>query len=293
MKIKKANSNVDSPPREVITQPADVDVLCGKQGPAFGHVGNKRFRFIIMENLSRYLAAPNKTSRSKVVKAVYADFQKAGTRFLRRDTESGFWYAIHGPGAREKVSHSFRDRVRERTRAAKKREQKAKMASSTKHNAGWRNNAKTRVQKQRSIIEKDHSQLRVSLPDPHISLDAFAFDLDLDCHSIDSASEEIKQQPQHYTGASPPFTLVDSFGSILDREITKPGTPDIASGCQHMINSWLPNATMHDEIDVYNDIYLDELDAEFDAAVLAIGDVFVENNKASILQIVQQACTET
>mmetsp|Transcript_17279 Transcript_17279/g.24964 ORF Transcript_17279/g.24964 Transcript_17279/m.24964 type:complete len:336 (+) Transcript_17279:148-1155(+) len=115
---------------DLIKDPSPVDVLCGKQGPAFTHPGNKRFRQIILENLPNYISAPNKTAKSKVVKAVYAEFMQLGTRFLKADSKSGRWYAIEPHEAREKVSHSFRDRVRERTRAAKKRKENANAANS-------------------------------------------------------------------------------------------------------------------------------------------------------------------
>jgi hypothetical protein len=114
-----------------VNEPSPFDILLGKEKAIFNHSGNRRFRTIINSHLSKYTEAPTKSSKSKLIRQVHADMQKAGYRFLRRnDTSKDIWCEIEKHEVREKVSHALRDRVREQQKPSKRRRKTAACAKS-------------------------------------------------------------------------------------------------------------------------------------------------------------------
>ena len=104
-----------------VNEPTAFDIQLGKEKNIFNHSGNRRFRTMINNQLETYIAAPTKSSKSKLIRQVHADMQKSGYRFLRRNSTTGIWYEIEKHEAREKVSHALRDRVREQQKPNKRR----------------------------------------------------------------------------------------------------------------------------------------------------------------------------
>lgn len=96
------------------------EILLGKEKSIFNHEGNKRFRAIINYNVHKYISATTKSQKSKLVRKIHADMQKAGFRVMKRDKQSGAWCGIKESDAREKLSHALRDRVREMKRPSKR-----------------------------------------------------------------------------------------------------------------------------------------------------------------------------
>lgn len=47
--------------------PGDDDVLCGRGSSCFNHIGNKRFRWLIEENLDRYSIAETKSKKTLII----------------------------------------------------------------------------------------------------------------------------------------------------------------------------------------------------------------------------------
>mmetsp|Transcript_17434 Transcript_17434/g.26379 ORF Transcript_17434/g.26379 Transcript_17434/m.26379 type:complete len:320 (+) Transcript_17434:122-1081(+) len=93
------------------------DILLGKEKAIFNHSGNKRFRAIINHNVHKYMNAPIKSKKSKVVRIIHAAMKKAGFRFLKKNQAD--WSELEEAFAREKVSHALRDKVREILRPTK------------------------------------------------------------------------------------------------------------------------------------------------------------------------------
>ena len=118
---------------ELVDDPTDMDILCGKDKAIFNHSGNRRFRAMIAANLQRYIDAPSKSSKSRLIRKLCVDLKAAGVRFLKKHATNDKWYEIPGFESKEKVSHAFRDRVRDKSKAGalaraekKKRRQKQK-----------------------------------------------------------------------------------------------------------------------------------------------------------------------
>lgn len=96
---------------------SNLEILLGKEKAIFNHAGNKRFRAIINHNVHKYMNAPIKSKKSRVVRKIHAEMKIAGFRFLKKSQFK--WNDLREADAREKVSHALRDKVREIRRPTK------------------------------------------------------------------------------------------------------------------------------------------------------------------------------
>lgn len=96
-------------------RPAETDILCGR-GKAFAsHCGNRNFSETVRENLHRYLDAPRRVQKSKVVASVVAEILQSGARFVKQEKASGRWYQMNEDQAHEKTGHAIRDLIKSRS----------------------------------------------------------------------------------------------------------------------------------------------------------------------------------
>ena len=87
------------------------DVVCGRNSSAFNHVGNRRFRFSMMMNLQRYMDAPTREEKTKIINSLVRFLQDdVGCRFLTK-VDSSTYATMTNKQIREKVGHSLRDLV--------------------------------------------------------------------------------------------------------------------------------------------------------------------------------------
>ncbi len=100
---------------EIIINPSENDVLCGRGGATNNHVGNKRFRMHVSENQPAYLQA-KKRDKSLIAGAVVDKVRKQGGRFLRKIDERGNgWVEVGDKKAIEKTSQALREGLDVRT----------------------------------------------------------------------------------------------------------------------------------------------------------------------------------
>ena len=59
------------------------DVLCGRGGATNNHPGNKKFRAIVADHMSEYLAAKKK-DKIVIARRIVAQIRANGGRFLKR-----------------------------------------------------------------------------------------------------------------------------------------------------------------------------------------------------------------
>lgn len=90
-------------------QPGLYNVLCDRNLGSFHHVGNKRFRIICENYLSRYLTATTKRDKG----AMFSDeiintIGNAGGRFLAKDKKKDSWAEVNPLRSKEKVGHTLR-----------------------------------------------------------------------------------------------------------------------------------------------------------------------------------------
>eukprot|EP00540_Astrosyne_radiata_P013815 CAMPEP_0116864208 /NCGR_PEP_ID=MMETSP0418-20121206/24687_1 /TAXON_ID=1158023 /ORGANISM="Astrosyne radiata, Strain 13vi08-1A" /LENGTH=378 /DNA_ID=CAMNT_0004499389 /DNA_START=64 /DNA_END=1200 /DNA_ORIENTATION=+ len=95
--------------------PTENDVLCGRGRNCFEHEGNKRFRQIVVKNISKYLEAASRKKKTIVVRSIIEQVHGSGGRFLKKNSR-GLWYDSGMRGAKEKVGHSLRDASTDRVK---------------------------------------------------------------------------------------------------------------------------------------------------------------------------------
>jgi len=94
-----------------IQKPHENDVLCGRGGSAYHHVGNKLFREMIGENKEEYLSAKTNSQKQSVAMKIIQQIRNLNPpgRFIRQDKHNMQWYDIGDKDARRKVSQAIRD----------------------------------------------------------------------------------------------------------------------------------------------------------------------------------------
>jgi hypothetical protein len=85
------------------------DVICGRCSAAFNSVGNRRFRVTISLNIQRYMDAPTRPKKGKVISSVVKIFlNDIGAKFFKYTKDKKF-VEINGKLVRQKVGHALRD----------------------------------------------------------------------------------------------------------------------------------------------------------------------------------------
>jgi hypothetical protein len=84
------------------------DVLCGRGGATNNHLGNKRFRAIVVEYQYEYLEAKKK-EKAVIARQIVERIKKSGGRFLKRDATSDVWVEVTPKKATEKTSQALRE----------------------------------------------------------------------------------------------------------------------------------------------------------------------------------------
>jgi hypothetical protein len=90
-----------------IDLPSLKDVLFGRGKINQEHTGNVIMRKIISEYVPEYRVA-TKPAKGRIPLKVVKRIKQEGGRFLKRDTDNGWWFQVSDEAAREKISMSFR-----------------------------------------------------------------------------------------------------------------------------------------------------------------------------------------
>ena len=106
---------------EIVENPSNLDILCGRGVGNFHHEGNLRFRVVIASNISRYANADSRRKKSEIIEGVTDSIIQAGGRFLHKAAASKAkvptpWCVSDIKLAREKVGHALRDACSNRVR---------------------------------------------------------------------------------------------------------------------------------------------------------------------------------
>jgi len=89
------------------------DVLCGRGGASFKHVGNYTFRHLVLLNKEQYAKSKKVEKRKfamRIVKAIRK--QNPPGRFLERNPKTGLYYDVGDRRAVEKTSQALRDHIK-------------------------------------------------------------------------------------------------------------------------------------------------------------------------------------
>ena len=95
-------------PFEGIDLPSHKDVLFGRGKTNHQHGGNALMRNMIAEYIPEYRSMTKPGDKGKIPLKIVVRIKQEGGRFLKRDTEHGWWFEVSDEEAREKISMSFR-----------------------------------------------------------------------------------------------------------------------------------------------------------------------------------------
>lgn len=111
--------------RTCSTEVMETDVLCGRDKTSHAHIGNKRFRHIVMLHREEYQSAPSRELKTNITCKIVSMVKECGGRFLKQDEKTGEWTDVGEHYAREKVSHALRSaKDPKRPKTKKRREVK-------------------------------------------------------------------------------------------------------------------------------------------------------------------------
>lgn len=98
--------------KQRITEPGELDVLCGRGGMSNHHPGNEWYRRLIKSNRPLYRACPKHT-KLLVSKAIVQAVEQQGGRFLEKNKNDNSWFEVSYKKAVDKTSQGLRERDRE------------------------------------------------------------------------------------------------------------------------------------------------------------------------------------
>jgi hypothetical protein len=93
----------------IVEEPTDLDILLGRGRVFREHPGNVRFHHVIELHMERYERS-NKNLKQVLADEIVERIKATGSRFLKKNQRGGKWEVASDGVAREKVSHSFRNR---------------------------------------------------------------------------------------------------------------------------------------------------------------------------------------
>jgi len=104
------DTNPPNQPMSGIEKHNDHDVLCGRGGGSYKHLGNSTYRHLVNLNKELYLSC-KKHEKIKISQAIVSAIrrQNPSGRFLEKDAKSGLWYDIGDKKAVEKTSQALRE----------------------------------------------------------------------------------------------------------------------------------------------------------------------------------------
>ena len=112
-KVPQEKTNKPNHPDTVLSKTYRLgpnDVLAGRGSEAWNHQGNKTFRFLVSENVSRYEAAPTIKAKTDVVASIVKYMkEELGTKFVKSSKDGSYYKLLNKKETHCKVGHALRD----------------------------------------------------------------------------------------------------------------------------------------------------------------------------------------
>jgi len=112
-RVNNSNKKARSSSSNLIHDPGQWDILCGKTKSCMMHPGTQRFRMVIESYRERYAEALTKYDKMTVTKEIYEALQVASSRFLKWTSKENAWEELTPMAARDKCGHALRFANRE------------------------------------------------------------------------------------------------------------------------------------------------------------------------------------
>ena len=112
--MKEDNANKKTLNDELIMDPREEDILCGKEKKMVSWPGSLNFRAIIDKYACKYQEAVTKQEKMNVTKEIYDNLGAQNSRFLKFNAKANGWEELSSLLARDKISHALRFANREK-----------------------------------------------------------------------------------------------------------------------------------------------------------------------------------
>ncbi|KAL3941990.1 MAG: hypothetical protein SGBAC_003733 [Bacillariaceae sp.] len=205
-------------------EPGNWDVICHNGREFQEHVGNKRFKVCIENNLDIYLNASSRIARSAIITDIVNGIRAGGGGFVRYDQTEMRWYDVGDKIARDKAGQALRDSLRLRND-----ERKHVKPSGTQQRVETSKFTLTRTQEMISNLSESIPVIQTLTGGEKISPKS---DDDLSPTSLLLQGSSLKDMPG--SAESSPDTLYQ-----LSKEVTSVDSPVLKGGNPPSPEQWL------------------------------------------------------
>jgi hypothetical protein len=96
--------------KDIVDDPTDCDILCGRGGRSNHHPGNKRYRQVVSEMKASYKTIGSKAAKTGLSSAIVDHVYNYGGRFLKKmDGKPGKYQVLSVIEGRKKTSQALRE----------------------------------------------------------------------------------------------------------------------------------------------------------------------------------------
>ena len=96
--------------KDIVDEPTDCDILCGRGGRSNHHPGNKRYRQVVSEMKASYKTIGSKAAKTGLSSAIVDHVYNYGGRFLKKmDGETDKYQVLSVVEGRKKTSQALRE----------------------------------------------------------------------------------------------------------------------------------------------------------------------------------------
>jgi len=133
------------------------DIICGRDSAAYNNIGNRRFRVTISLHVQRYIDAPSRREKKKVIQTVFDILTKeARARFLKRSKQNTRSFVVLSEReVRNKIQHALRDMAALKSSDNNSTNSKSARDDSTKRVASTTSMASLVIEKPTPVISLD------------------------------------------------------------------------------------------------------------------------------------------
>jgi len=95
--------------------PRETDVIIGKGMNTYNHPGNLMLRRIVALRMNEYASVSSRKEKSAVLTSIVEEINANGS-FIKKDTETGLWFAADDILSRDKTSQAIRNMLNKRSK---------------------------------------------------------------------------------------------------------------------------------------------------------------------------------
>jgi len=188
-----------------ITEPSDIDVICGKGKRMMNHIGNIRYRQLVQSRAIQFGTCVDLKEKNAVAANIVSEIRKAGGHFLGKNDKTGTYHDIGDKDAIKRAKQAMRDSIKRAKQAM--RDQSSEPNSiimSKKFISG--DEQKSVIHAQNNTAREKHDLLLPDILPMKIDEDLLLMHQDLEQEATSYQQERLVSSPHRHCQHSPiPF----------------------------------------------------------------------------------------